>query len=120
MLSQLLNRPVTITTPEPASTPGKDDYGNQLDDDTRAIVVETVGELQQRQRSEDETGGVSDTSWLLVLPAGTRIAGDSIVTVNDLAYEVIGEPWAARNPRTGQESHIEATLRRTAGSDTTA
>lgn len=113
-LAQLLNRTVTITTQSPSGT--ADGYGNETDTPT---TVETVGELQQRQRDEDATGGVSDTSWLLVVPAGTEIAADSTVTVDGLAYEVIGDPWPARSPRTGEVHHIEATLQRTAGSDTT-
>lgn len=116
-LSQLLSRTVTITTSSPSGS--RDDYGNQVDETT---TVETVGELQQiqqRRRSEDDTGNVSDTTWLLVLPPGTEIAADSTVTVDGLAYEVDGDPWPVRNPRTGEASHIEVSLERVAGVDNT-
>jgi hypothetical protein len=35
------------------------------------------------------------------------------VIVNDLVFEVVGDPWQARNPRTRLLSHVEATVRKT-------
>lgn len=51
----------------------------------------------------------------MILPAGTDVQGDDAVQVDGEVYELVGEPWEARNPRTRQVSHIEATARRTAG-----
>lgn len=114
-LSQLLNTPVTIIS---RSTSGEiDDYGNEVSAEAEA---ETVGELQQTRRDEqDDQGELSDTSWLLILPAGTSIDTGDVVEVNGDRYELVGAPWPARNPRTRLETHIEATLRRTAGSEDT-
>ena len=39
------------------------------------------------------------------------------VIVDGQEYELVGEPWDARNPRTRAQSHIEATVRRTRGAD---
>lgn len=57
---------------------------------------------------------VSDSLWLLVLPADTLIDTGDAVIVDGHRYEVSGEPWVARNPRTQAVSHIEASLRRVA------
>jgi hypothetical protein len=110
-LAALLNRPCTII--RRVFEGDLDDYGNEIPTE---ITVAAVCELQQRQRSEDtDRGEVSATSWLLVLPAGTEIgSGDSIV-IDGEVYELDGDPWEARNPRTRQPSHIEATVVRTAG-----
>lgn len=62
-------------------------------------------------------GEVARTEWLLVLPAGTPIGPGDAVTVDGDEYEVIGDPWQARSPLAGAESHVEATLARTTGSE---
>ena len=81
-------------------------------------LVETVGELQQTQRTEPgDAGETSDTRWLLVLPAGTVVNTGDAVIVDGEVYEVVGAPWPARNPRLGVASHIEASVRRTAGDE---
>lgn len=114
MLSTLINRPCTIIRRHEGTT--RDAHGNLIPDEEE---VETVCELQQRQRSEgDDAGELSDTRWMLFLPAGTEIdTGDGVV-VDGQTFEMVGDPWNARNPRTQQESHIEATVRRTAGEET--
>ena len=112
-LSQLLNRDVVIV--QRSSSGATDELGDPIAGET---LVETVGELQQQQRSEgDDEGERSDTRWLLILPAGTDIDTGDKVLVDDQRYEVVGAPWEARNPRTRAESHIEATLQRVAGSE---
>lgn len=108
-LLQLLNTPVTITRRSP-SADETDDYGNPSDDET---AVETVGELQQQRRDEPAgQGDLSVTTWLLILPAGTTLDATDLVTVDDVDYEVLGDPWNARNPRTGLDEHVEATLKK--------
>lgn len=112
MLNQLLNRACTIETRVPA---GRDAYNNETD---TVFEVQTVCELQQRQRTETgDRGEVSVTEWLLVLPASTDISTGDGVVIDEERYEVIGEPWQARNPRTQTVSHIEATLKRSSGVD---
>lgn len=115
-LSDLLNRPCTITRRSQSGT--TDDYGNDIPAET---TVETVCELQQRDRRADSepdlAGELSDTLWLLVLPAETDIDTGDVVEVDGLVYEMFGDPWLARNPRTGEESHVECTLRRTASAE---
>jgi hypothetical protein len=113
-LEDLLNRPCTITRRSESGT--IDDYGNDIPDEE---TVETVCELQQRTRLTDGEpagqGELSDTRWLLVLPAGTDIRTGDTVEVDGQVYEMFGDPWPARNPRTQEESHVECNLRRTAG-----
>lgn len=109
-LADLLNLPVTIVR-------------RTMDDDAfDPVPVETtaatVGELQQTQRSEPVAEGeLSVTTWLLVLPAETDIRTGDAVLAGAAMYEVVGDPWHARNPRTQLASHVEATLRRTAGDE---
>lgn len=113
MLTDLLNRPVTIVTRTDGDA--EDEYGNAVPDES---MTTTLGELQQERRDEPNTAGeTSDSRWLLILPAGTVINTGDAVIVDSEVYEVVGAPWPARNPRTGVVSHVEATLRRTAGDE---
>jgi hypothetical protein len=110
-LATLLNRPVTIIG---RSASGDEDaYGNDVATET---LTETVCELQQVRREEPAgEGETTRTDWLLILPAGTPVRTGDIAVVGGLEYELVGDPWQARNPRTRVESHIEATCRRTGG-----
>ena len=113
MLADLLTQTCTIVNR--AAEVSVDEYGDETFTETATV---TVCELQQRQRSEHGTAGeVSASEWLLILPAGTAIDTGDTVTVGDVDYEVTGEPWAARNPRLAAASHVECTLRRTAGTE---
>lgn len=110
-LTTLLNKPCVITRRE-YDLDVSDDYGDATFEESE---VETVCELQQRQRSEDgDPGQLSKTSWLLVLPYGTEIGGADTVTVGGDDYEVVGEPWVTEQ---GSEDvwHVEATVVRTSG-----
>lgn len=112
-LTDLLNRPVTII--HRSASGSTDAYGNDVPDET---LTATTGELQQVRR--DEPGGEGETSrtdWLLILPAGTLLRTGDAVIVDGQEYELVGDPWIARNPRTRLTSHIEATCRRTAAAD---
>lgn len=106
MLSQLLNRPcIIVRTLETGTT---DDYGNLVPDED---AIDTVCELQQQGRSEP-TDDLSVTNWLLILPPGTRLRTDDYVIVDSERYELVGDPWVVRSPRTQQEAHVEATVKR--------
>lgn len=115
-LAKLLTRPCTITVRSHSGN--QDAYGNDIPAET---TVQTVCELQQLTRLTDAEpagqGEFSDTRWLLVLPAGTEIRTGDTVEVDGHAYEMFGDPWPVRNPRTGRDSHVQATVRRTAGSE---
>lgn len=114
-LAQLLNTPVTIT--RRTASGAIDEYGDETSTES---TVETVGELQQTARDErDLSGETSETTWLLFLPAGTEIGTADAVTVDGQTYELVGAPWPARNPRTKTVSHVQATVKRIAGSDDT-
>lgn len=108
-LAALLNRPLTVLLRTDSSA--VDEAGDTVYDET---PVDVLGELQQIRRDEPTGEEFSDTSWNLYLPAGTQISAGDVVLDGDDAYEVVGSPWEARNPRTQTVSHIEATLRQTA------
>jgi hypothetical protein len=92
-----------------------DEYGDEIPTET---TVETVGELQQQQRTEQDLARRDLRHPLAADPPGRdQIGTGDSVEVDGHEYEVVGEPWAARNPRTRAESHVEATLRRVAGSE---
>jgi hypothetical protein len=111
-LAALLNRNLTII--RRTDSGDVNTYGDTVYDET---LVEVVGELQQLRRDEPAAEGeTSDTRWMLFLPAGTALSTRDVVLVDDEEYEVVGEPWQARNPRTQALSHVECSLRRTAGS----
>lgn len=112
-LTDLLNRSCTIISRTSDGT--TDEFGNDIPGETLTL---TVGELQQRSRDEPAMAGeITASEWLLVLPAGIGIRTGDVVEVDNGRYEVTGSPWHARNPRTQLESHVEATLRQTAGTD---
>jgi hypothetical protein len=111
MLTQLLNRKAWLV--RRSDSGAEDEYGNQTPTET---TTEIVCEVQQRSRDEASDTDVSDTQWLGIFPAGTELdSGDAIVVEGLGEFELDGAPWPARNPRTQAESHVEATLRRTAG-----
>lgn len=112
-IATLINRPCVVIERLPSGD--TDDYGNSVPDEEE---VETVVELQQVQR--DEPGGageLSDTRWLGFFPAGTDLTTADAVVVDGERYELEGDPWPVRNPRTGTESHVEASLCRVAGAE---
>lgn len=115
-LTHLLNRPCTITHRSKGTE--KDRYGNEV---MAEATTETFCEIQQSRRSlsgrtsEPDAGGdLSDTNWTGIFLPGTLIGSADTVTSEGESFEVVGEPWQARNPRTSTLSHVEAPLRRTA------
>lgn len=107
-VEQLLNRPCTIVKRSQTETED-DGYGNERPAET---LIQTVCELQQLQRSEHDDA-VSDTLWLIVFPAGTDIDAIDAADIEGERYQLIGDPWDARDPLTQAVSHVEATARRT-------
>lgn len=71
--------------------------------------------LSQQQRSElTANENTQQETWALYLePAALDVTGFDRVTVDGITYEFEGPPWPARNPRTGQLTHLECTVRRT-------
>lgn len=111
MIAQLINTPCTLTLRLPGEK--EDKYGKAIPvEDT----VETVCEVQQDTREEPgDQGELSDTRWRAFFPAGTDLSTADSVSVEGLGdFEFVGDPWPARNPRTRQISHVEATLRQVA------
>lgn len=113
MLSQLINRECQIL--RRSASAEIDDYGNEVPD---VDVVTTVWEVQQRVRKEHDDA-VADTDWVgFFLPGEDVDSGDAVVDVTSgHRFEIVGDPWPVRNPRTQAESHVEAGVRRTAGSE---
>jgi hypothetical protein len=113
-ISTLINRTCTIT--RRSSSTSKDDYGNVI---PATSTVTTVCELQQQPRRSDSESeahaDLSDTQWVAFLLPGEQIDASDKITVDGQAFEVAGQPWPARNPRTQAVSHIEVNLRRVAG-----
>jgi len=112
MISDLLTLPATIVR---RSSDGTilDIYGNEIPSETR---LNTVCELQQQRRTE-EGDAVAVGDFVLFLPPDTLLDTNDVVIVDGRQYEVIGPPWYARNPRTGQQHHVECSLRRTSGEE---
>lgn len=113
-IASLINRSCTIVVSQ--ATGEEDDFSNEKAPQSQ---VATVCEIQQRQRDEDDDQGeLSDADWnAFFLPADE----DSLSTASQLwvadegTFEFVGAPWAVRDPETSTVSHVEATLRRTAG-----
>lgn len=112
MLANLLNTPCQIVRRLPSAE--TDEYGNEIPGEE---LVSTTCSLQQRSR--DEPGGAGELSitlWNLYLPTGTALSTGDAAVVGGHVYEVVGEPWDARE---GSPAvwHVEATVRRTAGAE---
>lgn len=109
-VATLLSVPCELVRRSP-STP--DEYGDPTWAETAA---ETVCELQQESAVEANGQAVEDTTWRLFLPPGAASPeeprGWDAVRVSGVTYELDGDTWAVRNPRTGGVSHVEARVRR--------
>lgn len=73
---------------------------------------ETSCELQQTNETDGLDGRVQSTTWRLWLPAGVELTGWDAVRVDGELFELEGDPWPVRNPRTSVVSHVEARVRR--------
>jgi hypothetical protein len=112
-LSNLINRPCTLLR-RSASADDIDEAGDAVRSET---AVAAVWELQQRRRDEpSDQGELSVTTWDAFFLPGTELDGtDQIVDgPTGHLYELVGDPWEARNPRSGFRQ-IEATVQRAGG-----
>lgn len=108
-IASLINRPCTLFHRTGRTTINRD--GDEVPE---FGAIDTVCELQQ-QRTAENAEEIADARWVaFFLPGETVSSGDRLGVDGDV-FEVEGDPWNARNPRTRQASHVEATLRRTAG-----
>lgn len=106
-LASLMNQACTITTRTASAT--TDRYGNPTDTEA---ATSTVCYCEQRQRSENTVdANTQSEDWLVMLPAGTDVAGNDLITVGSLRLEVVGPPWPVRNPRVQAQSHVECNAR---------
>jgi len=116
MISNLLNRECQIVRRGPSGV--EDRYGNEIPTEN---TVSTVCELQAvAQRSGNEPNGyneLSRTKWTIFFPVGTYVDSADTVVVDGEEYELDGDPWPVRNPRTQAASHVEASLIRVSSSD---
>ena len=90
-----------------------DIYGSDIPE---TLETHVMGELQQRSREEEESA-ISRTNWVLFLPGDTPIDTNDVVRIDTEEFEVVGDPWHAFNPRTGEIEHVECSLRRTSGEE---
>jgi hypothetical protein len=111
LATRAINRPATLLR---RTEEGEDAHGNPK---YEVEEVDVVCELQQfrRQEARANVDDLSDSLWDLYLPAGTEVDSGDAIVVDGRTYEILGEPWEARDPFTERFSHIEATVRRTAG-----
>ena len=109
-VTRLLTLTATIT--HVAHAGAADAYGNPTETTTTSTAA---AEIQQTQRDEHtRDANVAEETWLLVLAPTATIDNTDRVSVGGVSYEVIGPPWRARNPRTGDVTHIEATVKKAA------
>lgn len=107
MIESLMNRTVELVARGEA-----DDFDNRQ---TVTSTTTTRGALQQRRADEPgDQGELSDTGWILFLPAGTVLDGSDVVQIDGAEYELVGDPWHVIDEATGREHHVEAALRQTA------
>jgi hypothetical protein len=111
MVTELINRTCQVVRRSASET--TDAYGNEILGES---IVETVCEIQQ-QRTGEQDDAVAQTDWVgFFLPGESLDSGDAVL-LDMSEFEVIGDPWPVRDPFTQTESHVEARLKRTAGSE---
>lgn len=112
MLSNLINRQCWLIRRSDEGE--RDDHGNEIPTE---VIIETVCELQQVRRTElgvdDEIPSGEWTAFLL--PDEDVDSDDAIAVVGIGEFEIVGDPWKVRNPLAKADSHVEVSLRRTAG-----
>lgn len=104
----MINTPCIIIRRGPAT----DAFYEERDEE----LVDTVCELQQRQRSEPgDEGDLSKTIWdvFFLIDTPTFDSGDGLL-IGDDEYEFEGKPWKASSS-SGCVDHIEATAIQTVG-----
>lgn len=108
--ARLMTLDVTIV--HVTQTGAADEYGNPTEQTTETTVK---GERQQVGADEQnrDANVAADTEALFLVPTATVDAGDR-VRIAGATFEVIGPPWTVRHPRSGETTHIEARIRRTA------
>lgn len=112
-LAQLINRPCTVYR---LTEGAPDEYGDAtLGHDSGTA---TVCELQQQagvrgSGTSLEDLALTESRWVIYLPAGTVIGAQDYVDVEGVRYDVESEPDEYRNPRDGREVYVMARARRT-------
>lgn len=117
--TRLLTLTATITHLSMPPDPETDEYGNPQPAET---TITADCELQQTRRAEDtvDADRQVDERTLFLSPMGldeddepveVPTSGYDSVDVAGDTFQLIGPPWRARNPRTGEVSHIEALVR---------
>lgn len=91
------------------SVTSRDEYNDDVVADVAPFTVPCY--LSQTARTEDASGNIEDQTFVAFLPAGTAVGPADQLTVNGAAFEIVGPPAHAYNPRARTVSHIEATVR---------
>lgn len=109
-LLELMSVPCELLSryPDPGQT---DPYGNPVQTETR---TPSLCEIQQVSATEDHGDAVESNTWRLFLPPDVPVRGWDAIELSGTGwrYEIEGDGWEVRNPRTGLVTHIEATVRR--------
>lgn len=103
-----------VAIANPTSGPARDEMGDEVV--TYGEPTTWKGWFEQDQRGEDTANTDQQVErWRLYLvpAAAGQVSGSARATVQGDTYELIGPPWAATHPRTGQVTHVEATMRLT-------
>lgn len=112
-LAELTQRPCTIIRRSVDDNAAEDSHGNKIPTENQ---VETTCYFQQDQRLERaEDDELGESKGLAIFRADEALHTGDAVVLDGETYELVGDPWRVENPRTQTTSHVEVTLRRTAG-----
>jgi hypothetical protein len=111
VIESLMNRSCTLV--RRTGSESYDELGNEI---PSTEEVETRCAFQQRERSEN-ADEISETSYLLVLPAEEAIDTSDAVVIDGVSYELAGAPAQIEDHLTGNISHIEATIVRASSAE---
>lgn len=110
MIAGLLTLDAQLLRRDPSGPP--DEYGNP---GWVAVGEPVKCELQLTTSFEDHDAAVQTSTYRAILEpaaAATEVRGWDALEQDGITYELDGDAWRARNPRTGVFSHVEAVVRR--------
>lgn len=85
---------------------GPPDECNNPTATTETVAAKCWYELERATEDTVNTDLQSETHRLY-FRAGTDVTGFDSLAVNGHTFHILGPPWEAINPRTGEASHIE-------------
>lgn len=101
-----MNVPCVVHHTDPGAV---DEYG----DHPLSILSSTDELCALQQSTTGEQAGIETEKWALFFKPGVDIDANDSVDVQNMTFQVLGNPWVVTDPLTGWATHIQAQGQRT-------